>query len=183
MAKPNRLKAKPTNLPVPQTREAAADLIYELGTLDRQLQRLDAGLKDALAQVKRTFEEQAQPHKDRQTALIEGLRSYCEANRDALTNGGKVKTAEFTTGSISWRLRPPSVKIKGGEDAVITAIFASSNAVMQANFVRTKYEVSREGMLANPALALTLSGVSITSEGEDFEVKPFAPEGIEGRAA
>jgi phage host-nuclease inhibitor protein Gam len=173
-----KLKSKGLNLPVPQTREQAADAIFEIGAIDRDLQRLDAGLRDALAGVKRGFEEQAQPLHDRRGALIEGVKVFCEARRDELT-GGRTKTAAFTSGEVSWRLRPPSVKIRGGEDNMVLAIQSQARLDMKA-FLRVKYEINREAMLANRDLALTLPGVTISSEGEDFEVKPFDPDGLEG---
>lgn len=182
MARPSsKLKTKGANLPVPQTRDQAADAIFEIGAIDRDLQRLDAGLKDALAQVKRTFEEQAQPLQDKRTALIEGVKMFCEARRDELTLG-KTKTVAFTSGEVAWRLRPPSVKIRGGEDNMVLAIQSLGSPDMKA-FLRVKYEINREAMLANRDLALGLPGVTISSEGEDFEVRPFTPDGIEGRAS
>ena len=174
------LKVPGANLPVPQSREAAAEAIFTVGALDRDLQRLDADLKDELAAVKRRFEEKALPLKEQRTALVEGLKVFCEARRDELT-GGKTKTAAFTTGEVSWRQRPPSVTIRGGEDQLVAWLLAQDNELTEA-FVRVKHEANREAMLAEPEKALGLPGVSISSKGEDFEVKPFAPKGIEEAA-
>ena len=181
MARSPKLKTKGANLPVPQTTEQAADAIFEIGTIDRNLQRLDADLKDALAAVKRRFEEKSAPLKEQKTALMEGVKIFCEARRDELT-GGKSKTIAFTTGEVSWRFRPPSVKVIGGDDNLLGFIQNSGLDDLQ-QFVRVKYEINREAMREDPATASTLPGVHIGSAGEDFEVKPFAPQGIEGRAA
>jgi phage host-nuclease inhibitor protein Gam len=166
---------------VPQSREAAADAIFEIGTIDRDLQRLDADLKDRLALVKQAFEEKALPLKEQRTALIEGVKVFCEGRRDELTNGGRVKTAAFTSGEVSWRLRPPSVKIRGGEDELVKWLMAQNNDLAET-FIRVKHEANREAMLAEPDKARDLPGVTISSEGEDFEVKPFVPEGLKGAA-
>lgn len=170
------LKTKGLNLLVPQSRDAAADSIFTVGAIDRDLQRLDADLKDALAAVKKSYEERALPLKEKRTELVEGLKVFCEANRDVLTAGKK--TAAFTTGEVSWRLRPPSVKIRGGEDELVKWLIAAEPELAEL-FVRVKHEANREAMLADPERARVLPGVTISSEGEDFEVKPFMPKGLE----
>lgn len=174
-----RTRTRGSNLPVPQTTTQVAEAIYRIGEIDRLLQKQDADLKEALAKVKRTYEEAAEPFKQEQAGLVEGVKIFCEANRQTLTDAGKSKTVPFTTGHVRWRLRPPSVKLPRDIGGVIAAIKA--RGLIQ--FLRLTEDVSKEAMLAEPVLASSIPGVRIASEGEDFAVEPFTPDGIAGRAA
>lgn len=156
------------NLPVPQSRDEASYWVYTIGEANRQIARIEADMNDRIAALKADAEKQAQPLKDQVVAGTEGLKVWAEANRDALTGGGKSKTADLGTGKISWRLRPASVRITG-VDRVIEAI----KKLGFSAFLRTKEEVNKEAMLADPERARMIAGISIGSEGEDFIVEPF----------
>ena len=97
---------------------------------------------------------------------------FCEANRARLTHGGKVKFHRYSTGEISWRLRPARVSIRGKE-AVIEAIKA---ARLGRKFLRVREDVNKEAMLEDRATAAAIRGVTIGSDGEDFLVEPFETE-------
>ena len=165
------------NLPVPQSREDAEKAIGEIGGITRDMARLEADMNDAIAAAKAKAEEAAAPLRGRVAVLTEGLKVWAEANRDALTNGGRTKTAVLGAGKLFWRLRPPSVRISG-MDRVIEAI----KALGLAAFLRTKEEVNKEALLADPDKARLIAGVSIGTAGEDFVVEPLEAE-ISGGAA
>ena len=102
--------------------------------------------------------------------LRRGVQAWCEAHREELT-GGRTKTVEFGSGRALWRLRPPSVSLRGKE-AVIEAC-----ATLGLNrFLRMKVDVNKEAMLAEPDVARRVAGVSIGSEGEDFVIEPAGLE-------
>lgn len=166
-------KSKTTgvNLPVPQTRDDAAAMLRMIGEDNRQVARIEADMNDAITKLKESAEKEAQPLREQVSARTEGLKVWAEANRDALTNGGKVKTADLGTGKVSWRLRPPSVRITGME-RVIEAI----KKLGFPSFLRVREEVNKEALLADPDRARMIAGVSIGSEGEDFIVEPFEAE-------
>lgn len=172
MAKSTRMTTLGSNLPVPQTREEAAAAIAEIGAAAREVGRIEATLNDKVASLKEAAEAKAGPLKERMTALTEGLRTYAEANRVQLTGGGKTKTVDLGTGTISWRRRPSKVSLPRKPEA-LAAIIASLKTMALQQFVRVTEEVNREAMLAEPALARTVPGVKIGSEGEDFAVEPF----------
>ena len=165
------------NLPVPQSRDEAANAIRQIGVANREVARLEADMNDQIAALKASAEEAAAPLRQRVVALTEGVKVWAEANRDALTAGGKTKTADMGTGKIMWRLRPPSVRITG-VDRVIEAI----KTLGFKGFLRTKEEVNKEALLADPDKARMIAGVSIGTQGEDFVVEPFEAE-ISGAAA
>lgn len=166
----HRLKTPAVTVAVPQSREQAADHIREIGELQRNLQRIQAGMNDDLAARREAWEAKAQPLADKINAMTTGLQTWCEANRDSLTQGGKTKTAAFTTGEVLWRLRPPSARITGAE-AVLDAL----RKLGLGRFIRTKEEVNKEAILNEPEVVAHVPGISI-SQGEDFVVVPFETE-------
>ena len=172
MSKPNR-KSKTVAPPVaaPQSREEAARYIREIGEANRAVARLEADMNDLVAAIKDEAERQAAPLAAYARDLTEGLRMWCEANRQALTDGGKRKNADFGTGKIEWRLSPPKVTIRGGVEAAIAAIKR-----LGLPFLRMSEEIDKEAMLREPDQARLVPGVSIGSAGEIFAVEPFEVE-------
>jgi len=166
----SRLKTKTlgANLPVPQNRDEAARAVREIGDDRRRLARLEADMNDRIAALKQRYEEQAAPINERVEAATEGLKIWAEANRTALTGGDKTKTVDVGTGEIKWRLRPPSVRLKAIDDVI-----ARLRELGLSRFVRTKEEVNKDALLAEPEVARTVTGISIGTAGEDFIVEPF----------
>jgi len=174
--KKTRIKTAASVAFVPQTREQTAEAIREIGERQRELTRLTADMNDELARVKERWEIQAEPHKSRIETLTKGVQTWCEANRDQITNGGKVKTAALTTGEVAWRMRPPSVRVVGAE-----AVLDLLRRLGLTRFIRTKDEVNKEAILNEPEAVATVPGISI-QQGEDFVVVPFEAE-LAGEAA
>jgi phage host-nuclease inhibitor protein Gam len=156
------------NVPVPQSRDEAADAVCRIGEANREIARIEADMNDKISALKSEGEKASEPHKSKVVELTEGLKTWAEAHRDELTGQGRTKTADLGTGKLMWRLRPPSVRIVG-VDRVIEAI----KAMGLDGFLRVKEEVNKEALLAAPDKARMLAGVSIGSEGEDFFVEPF----------
>lgn len=163
-----KAKTRGINLPVPQNRDEAANAVKLIGENNRAVMRIEADMNDAITVIKRDAEEQAMPLREQVAALTEGLKTWAEANRDTLTRGDRTKTADLGTGTVSWRLKPPSVRLTGVE-RVIEAI----RKLGLVAFLREKTEVNKEAMLADPEKARLVAGVSIGSEGEEFIVEPF----------
>ena len=122
MAKPNRLKLM-AEAYVPQTLDDCAADIRRIGDLQRQALRASAEMNDAIAEITERYQPLLEGIKEQIKPLQAGVQVWCEANRDTLTKGGKIKTANFTTGEVLWRQRPPSVAVRGVE-AAIAALFA-----------------------------------------------------------
>jgi phage host-nuclease inhibitor protein Gam len=164
----SRTRIRGANLPVPQSRAQATETMTAIGTVSRQLARLEADMNDQIAAMRNAADAAAEPLRNRRDAMIEGLRLWSEANRDGLTEGGRVKFADLGTGRISWRFRPPSVRL-----TKIETLLETLKARGLHRFIRVREEPSKEAMLAEPALARSVSGITIGSEGEDFIVEPF----------
>lgn len=171
MARRAKSKTLGVNLPVPQNRDDAAAAIRLIGERNREIARIEADMNDQMVVIKERAEALAQPLREDVTAATEGLKVWAEANRAALTNGGKTKTADLGTGKLCWRLRPAKVGIRGVDD-----VLESLKKLGLQRFIRTKEEPNKEAMLDDPKTARTVAGVSIGSEGEDFIVEPFEAE-------
>lgn len=170
MAKRNaRIKAAAA-VGVPQTLEECNRAIAEIGVAQRERDRIQADMNDSLAATREAWEAQAKPFADRIKELTAGVQLYCEAHRAELTQAGKTKTARLAAGEVSWRMRPPSVVVRG-VDVVIDAL----KRLGLGRFVRTKEEVNKEAILAEPEVAKQVKGLTI-SQGEDFVIKPWDTE-------
>lgn len=171
MTKAQKRKSAASNYPVPQTRDEAASQIARIGELRRDIDRREADMNDSLARIKAEVEETIAPTREELTGLEEGVKSWCEANRQFITAGGKTKTVDLGTGSVKWRQRPMKVTIRGAAD-----VLQRLKAAGLARFVRTKEEPDKEAMLKEPDLAGAIQGVAISSDGEDFVIEPFGAE-------
>lgn len=163
-----KTKAK---LVVPQDRAEAEDWIRQIGEQRREVIRIEAAMNDELAVVKAGFEDQATPYREDIEALVEGVQAWAVANRDKLTQNGKRQSAELGTGSITWRQLPPKVTLRK-----VSNVIENLKKLGLTRFLRTKEEVNKDAMLAEPDAARLVPGVSIGSAGETFTVEPFEAE-------
>lgn len=151
---------------VPRDRDEVNAAIAELGRQQRERVRIETAMNDELAQVKARHDAEAKPLGDRISELSKGMHLWCEANRATLTQDGKVKFHDFATGQVKWRLRPPSIAIRGA-DAVLKML----KDLGMGRFIRSKEEIDKEALLKELDLAKTLAGVTV-SQKEDFVVVP-----------
>ena len=162
-----RIRTAAAEIAIPQTREDVSTFIAQIGIAQRERDRIEADMNDALAKLRQQYEAQAKPFADAIVERTRGVQAYCEANRDVLTQGEKIKTHRFASGEVKWRMRPPSVAIRAA-DAVIDAL----KGLGLGRFVRTKEEVNREAILAEPEAVVAIKGITITQK-EDFVVTPW----------
>ncbi len=162
-----RIKSAAAEFAIPQSRDDVATFIAGIGIAQRERDRIEADMNDALAKLRATYEAQAKPYADEITERTRGVQAWCEANRDTLTQSGKVKSHTFASGEVKWRMRPPSVVIRAA-DVVIDAL----KSLGLGRFVRTKEEVNREAILADPEAIAAVKGITI-SQKEDFVVTPW----------
>lgn len=152
---------------VPQSRDEVAHAIAKIGEHQRERQIIETAMNEDLSRRKAAYEAEAKPHSDAIASLTQGIATWCEAHRDQITNDGKVKFHDFATGEVKWRLRPPSIAIRGA-DAVLVAL----KALGLGRFIRTKEEIDKEAMLKEPEALKGVRGVSVVQK-EDFVVVPF----------
>ena len=102
-----------------QSRDDAQADIKTIGDLQREHTRLTADLNDAVSKLVEAAAPTLKDLSDQITRLQVGVQTWCEAHREELC--GKGKSANLVTGEVTWRIRPPSVNIKG-EEAVIALL-------------------------------------------------------------
>ena len=147
--------------------------VAEYGRLQRHLARIETEMNETLARAKTEAEAESEPLQQQLEATYAGIRAWCDAHRDELTAGGESKTYRFGNGNVSWRAAPRKVSIsKKTKIGTIVDWLREAPAKFQ-KFVRPKFELNKEAMLADPELAAEVPGVSIKSAGEAFEVTPF----------
>lgn len=168
--KKTRIKA-PAATNVPQSKDDCAESITALGQLNRALARRTADMNDEIAAVTAKHQPELDALRQRCELLQEGIKTWCEANRDELTQGGKIKTANLVTGEIAWRQRPPSVRITGADSVIETF-----KRLGLAGFVRMKEEINKEAILNEPEQVRGVAGVTVVTGIEDFVITPFEQE-------
>lgn len=165
-----RVKSQAVSHPVPQTKDDCDAAIARIGALQRQRTVLHAANDELLAQIDRRNKQELGPIEEEIQTLHKGVQLWCEANREAITRGGDVKYARFPAGEVKWRTRPPRVLLRG-----IDALIALFKMRGLGCLIRTKEEINKEAILADPKSVEGIGGVSI-EQGEDFIVEPFETE-------
>jgi phage host-nuclease inhibitor protein Gam len=167
-----KIKARAPAFAVPQTDEAANALLDLYGDALRLVAAISTQMDEDLAEVKSNYETLAKTHQAARDALFDRLQAWAEANRARLTEDGKSKTVSLPAGKISWRLRPPSIRLT----ARVEDVLATLRELRLPKFIRIKMEVNKEAMLEDPKRAATIAGVKVLTDVEDFIVEPFGAE-------
>ena len=168
MSKKTRLKAEAVAVTFSNPFEVNA-AIERIGHAQRERDLIETAMNAELAEIRARYEDQAAPHAEVIKVLRHAVQVYCEGNRADLTRGGK-KTYAFAAGEVSWRTRPPKVTVRG-EGIVI----ATLKKLGLGRWIRTKEELDKNAILADPEAAALVEGVAglSISQGEDFVIKPF----------
>lgn len=167
MAKQKKLKRAASTALAPADAPAADIMLARIGDLVRKRDAIQAGLDARVTEARQIADAQAAPLAAEIDTLTRGLQLWAEGNREKLTDGFKRKTVTLAAGELLWRIRPPSVRITGEADVIAYLRTAELN-----DFLRNKVSIDKEAMLQRPALARTVPGVAIGSEGEEFVVVP-----------
>ena len=151
------------------SRDEAQVAIKQIGDLQREHARRTTVMNDAIARITEAEAPQLDDLHKRIETLQAGVQTWCEANREQLC--GKGKTANLITGEVSWRVRPPSVRVTG-EESVIDLL----KRMTLGRFVRTKEAVNKEAILNEPDAVSGVPGIKVVSGIEDFVIVPFEVE-------
>ncbi len=164
-----RIKSK-TLAAVPQSKNDCAESIRQLGDLQREFERQRADMNDAIASITQHHQPRLALLTEKIIALQSGVQAWCEAHRTELCGEDDKlgKTANLVTGEVSWRQRPPSVRITGADVVTDTLL-----RMGLGRFVRVKNEPNKDAMLNEPDAVRGIAGIAIVSGQEDFIVVPF----------
>ena len=150
----------------PQSKQETMDAIKALGDAQREHMRKIAHLNDQIAQATAVMAPSLDELRAQIAQLQEGIHTWCSAHREELC--GKGKSANLQTGEISWRMRPPSVRV-----AKVEAVIGWLKTMGMAKYVRVKEEINKDLLLEDKETAGTIPGITIISGVEDFVVQPF----------
>lgn len=164
-----RIKSK-TLAAVPQSKDDCAASIRTIGDLQREFERHRAAMNDQIAAITQEHQPILSDLQARIESLQAGVQAWCEAHRVELCGEADKlgKTANLVTGEVSWRIRPPSVSIRGADSVLETLL-----RMGLGRFVRVKNEPNKEAMLNEPDAVRGIAGITIVSGVEDFIVTPF----------
>ena len=152
----------------PQSRPDVQSDIKKLGDLQREHSRLTHDMNDSIAAITEAAAPALAALVERISVLQAGIQTWCEANRDELTAGGKTKTANLITGEVNWRQRPPSVSVRNAKSVLETL-----KRMGLAQFIRTKEEINKEAVLADQDAVRGIAGLTVSKGVEDFVITPF----------
>lgn len=152
-----------------QSKVQAAEAITEIGNAQREITRLETEVNDITARALDERKDRIDELRTTIDELSQGVQAWCEVHRDVLCKKGK--TANLTTGEVSWRQRPPKVSLRG-MDKILEAL----KQAKLKQFIRVKEEINKDAILANPTAVKDIKGISIKSGIEDFVIKPFEVE-------
>ncbi|MGA7673521.1 MAG: host-nuclease inhibitor Gam family protein [Rhizomicrobium sp.] len=178
MAAKTKTKSKSVPLAVPQNDDEANAALAAYGEAFNAVAAIEAAMNDELAKVKAAAQLQAFKHAQTMKQEYERLSLWGAANRKRLTKDGATKTVELPAGAVFWRDQPAKVSIK--KSRKIDDVIAQIKELGMRRFLRPKYELNKDAMLADKDGAELLDGVTIKSAGEKFYVAPFGAEIVEG---
>lgn len=171
-----RKSVKPTKVKVPaevlvcQSQEEVQDCIKRLGDNTREIERLQADMNDEIAAITQKYAQMINPIKADAEDLTQAVQIWCEANKDKLLEKGG-KTANLITGEVAWRIRPPSVVLRGIDDVIVRL-----ERFGLERFVRVKKEVNKEAILNESDAVAGITGITVKTGVEDFIISPFEVE-------
>ncbi|EEY08710.1 host-nuclease inhibitor Gam family protein [Mannheimia haemolytica] len=172
MAKTTKTRMKSaTQSAIYQSRDEVQTAIKIIGDKQRELQRLATAMNDELAAISASYAQHIDALKEDIKPMQKGVQMWCEVHRNELTDNGKCKTGSFVTGEVQWRIKPPSVSVRNAE----SVIELLENFGLH-QFIRTKQEVNKEAVLADPQAVSAIEGINIKSGEEEFIIKPFEQE-------
>ncbi|MCC7413342.1 MAG: host-nuclease inhibitor Gam family protein [Gammaproteobacteria bacterium] len=159
-------RKKAPALPVPKTQAEAERLLGRIGELQREISTIETEMNELLAETKERYAEAARPRNEEIEMTFAALHAWAEAHREELCPG-RGKTAKLATGEISWRVTPPAVSIRQAD-----VVLARLKAMGLTDFIRTKEEIDKARILAEPERVEAVKGISITAR-EEFIAKPL----------
>ena len=163
--KPKRIKAPALNCP--QSRDDAAQWVAELGTLGREIGHHEAVMNEKISACTAEHQPTITALREKYQETLKGLQAWAEANRGTLTDGD-AKTVNLITGEIGWRKVRAHIVVKD-----VAAVIAELIKRRLKQFVRTKHELDKNAILANPGKFEAIEGISIITDKEEFFCKPF----------
>jgi len=160
-----RQKVKADAIQLPATKEEAEVLLGQIGSLQRRITESETVMNDQIAAVKDRYQKKAGQFSEVIGESFKRLHAWAEAHKHELLPGKK-KSAELSTGVVSWRKTPPKVNVKNTEAAI-----EELKAAGLGRFVKTTEVIDKEAILAEIKSVELLEQISV-SQRTEFVAKP-----------
>jgi phage host-nuclease inhibitor protein Gam len=167
----SRVKAPALKVAAPADADQAAVMVARIGDIVRDLALSEAAMNETISRLKLSTGATMAPLTAEMKKLYAGIQVWAEANRAELTRDWRTKTVKLSTGELAWRNLPPRVQIKSEE-----TVLGLLESMGLKTFLRTRTEIDRDAIRANPDVARTVPGITIGSAGEEFIVSPATEE-------
>lgn len=151
---------------VPQTIDEVEDALQRIADLRAVAANHAASLDAHITLLREQAIEQTKPVLDEIERLSNAVRTYCEARRNDLTEGGRRKTVRFLAGSVSWRKGRARVVVETSDAEVLTAL----RSMRLGHFIRTVEEIDKAEMLRTPTEARRVPGINIIDGDETIVI-------------
>lgn len=162
-------KKKSKSKLVPATTEDAERMIREIGEAQRRALDAKNEADREIERIKKAAAVKIAVQSDRISERFEGLAVYANEHREELVDKPDAKTITLVTGTISWRLNPHSVSLKGVEDVLE---YLKTHKEFKDFLNYAEPTVDKEAMLKDEDRAEQVPGVTINRDIEMFAVKP-----------
>lgn len=158
-----------TKLPIKAENKAdISKLIGKIGKARREIDKLNAKISEEVAKINAKYAEKLMVLQSEHDSLSTAVQIWCEANRHSLLDGDS-KTANLTTGTVTWRTSKPSVVCKVASPELIARL----ERFGLERFIRIKKELDKTAILKDPQAIADIDGISVQQDVEEFSIKPF----------
>lgn len=151
-----------------QDKAQAQVYIKAIGDNARKIDQLNAKMNAELAKVSAKYAERITPLQTMNDELETAVKAWCETHKSELL-ADNAKTANLTTGEVSWRAGKPSV-IGSATPELIDRL----ERFGLHRFIRVKKELDKTAILKEPKAIADIEGVSIKVGDDEIVIKPFA---------
>jgi len=155
---------------VPQNKDDAADLIVEIGKLQRKQARNAATLAARKARLEEKAASERKAIDTKIDAIVDAIEAWAMANRDEMTQDGKTKTVALPKATeVAWYNTPAIAKISKAEDVLK---YVREHKLRRFFTVETVYALNKEALnrKSNRHFAEKVPGVSFVQR-EVFSIK------------
>lgn len=155
--------------------------LQQLGDLQREREAAVALYDEKISRLQAELAEKTELMDREIKKISQSVKHFMDENRPKYLSESR-KTLSLSTGDISYRNGKPSVKTKNS-DKLIGSILESNSLTkirdtfvkkMSMVFLRTKLELDKDAILANPITAKNVTGVEIENGAERFYLKPYS---------
>ncbi|EKR62373.1 Gam-like protein [Leptospira weilii str. 2006001853] len=156
-----------------------ADAVQSYGVKQREKDRIVSKYNDQISELQTKLREETKALDEDMYLLGVRIKHFCDENRESLFESGS-KTQKLTTGSVSYRDIPASVKTrltptlleKMLTNATLYELYKKFIEKCGKAFLRVKIELDKDGILSDPVRAKKEFGIDVEAKRERFYIKP-----------